>query len=108
LLMEQLGKGTVNDEQSGELFICGIFSLLDRMFNQPFDELFRSIPVTERVYQALSENAGPYQPYYRMVLALEGLGMMDIREAKDALLLSTQDVNMAVLNALKTGASLEH
>lgn len=108
LLMEQLGKGTVSDEQSGELFICGIFSLLDRMFNQPFEELFRSIPVTERVYQALSENTGPYQPYYRMVLAVEGLGMMDIREAKDALLMTTQDVNLAMLTALKAGASLEH
>lgn len=108
LMMEELGKGTVSDEQSGELFICGIFSLLDRMFNQPFEELFRSIPVTERVYQALSEHSGPYQPYYRMVQAVEGLGLMDIREARDELMLSMHDVNRAVLAALRAGTVLEH
>ncbi len=108
LLMEQLGKGRVSDEQTGELFICGIFSLLDRMFNKPFDQLFESIPVTERIFQALSEGQGPYQPYFQMVKALEGLGLMDIRESRDALMLSMEDVNMALLNALKSASTLDH
>jgi c-di-GMP phosphodiesterase len=108
LLMEQLGTGRVSEEQADELFICGIFSLLDRMFNQPFEQLFRSIPVTERVYQALSEGQGPYQPYFQMVQAVEGLGLMDIRDARDALMLSMQDVNIALLDTLKTASSLDH
>ena len=57
--MEELGKLSGDDEQRSELFICGVFSLLDRMFRQPFSELLKTIPVPERVYQALVDHSGP-------------------------------------------------
>src|SRR5690606_40446300 len=38
LLMEEIARSGGSDEMRSELFICGVFSLLDRMFNQPFAE----------------------------------------------------------------------
>ncbi|MGE5118310.1 MAG: EAL and HDOD domain-containing protein, partial [Betaproteobacteria bacterium] len=67
LLMEELARGSGDDEMRSELFICGVFSLLDRMMGEPFDSLLKSIPVPERVYQALAEDAGPYRPYCQMI-----------------------------------------
>ena len=66
------------------MFICGVFSLLDRMLGEPFDSLLKSIPVPERVYQALVEDAGPYQPYCELVRAVEAESLFDIRERRRA------------------------
>ena len=42
LLMEELARNTGGDaEMRNELFICGVFSLLDRLFQQPLAELLR-------------------------------------------------------------------
>jgi EAL and modified HD-GYP domain-containing signal transduction protein len=71
LLMEELVAGSGDDEMRSEVFICGVFSLLDRMFGEPFAKLLSSIPVPERVYQALVKNEGPFQPYLAMVRAAE-------------------------------------
>ena len=35
------------------MFICGVFSLLDRMMGQPFAQLLGGIPVSEAVRSAL-------------------------------------------------------
>ena len=44
LLMEELVRTTGDEEMRNEMFICGVFSLLDRMFDQPFEQLLSSIP----------------------------------------------------------------
>ena len=107
LLMEELGKLAGDDDQRSELFICGVFSLLDRMFRQPFSELLKTIPVPERVFQALVEHTGPYEPYFKLVTAVEGTTMYDIKEAADELLLTFDDINGAVLRALKAASQLD-
>ncbi len=107
LLMEELGKLSGDDEQRSELFICGVFSLLDRMFRQPFSVLLKTIPVPERVYQALVDHSGPYEPYFNLVKAVEGSTMYDIKEAADHMMMSFSDINGAILRALKAASQLE-
>ena len=34
----------------------------------------------QRVYQALADNTGPYEPYFRLVQAIEGLSLIHISE----------------------------
>ena len=107
LLMEELAKISGDDEMRNELFICGVFSLLDRMFRQPFSELLKSIPVPERVFQALAEHTGPYKPYFDLVLAVEaGIGY-DIKDAADRLLLSFSELNNAILRSMHNAAQLD-
>jgi EAL and modified HD-GYP domain-containing signal transduction protein len=107
LLMEELGRCSGNDELRSELFICGVFSLLDRMFRQPFSELLRTIPVPEQVFQALAEHTGPYEPYFQMVQAIENGIVYDIREAAEGLMLSFDDINAALLRAMNTASQLD-
>ena len=89
------------------MFICGVFSLLDRMFQEPFAKLLGSIPVPERVYQALVKSEGPYQPYLAMVKAAEGESVHDYREAAEQLLMSIAEINRAQLRALMGAGALE-
>jgi EAL and modified HD-GYP domain-containing signal transduction protein len=107
LLMEELVRGTGDEELRNEVFICGVFSLLDRMFQQPFKQLLGSIPVPQRVYQALVEQGGPYLPYIDMVRAVESDSLYDFRETADKLLMSVAEINRAQLRALMAASALE-
>ena len=107
LLMEELVRHSGDEEMRNEMFICGVFSLLDRMFQQPFGELLDSIPVPERVRCALAENTGPYHPYIELVQAIEGEALYELREAADKLMMSVSEINRAQLRALMAASELE-
>jgi EAL and modified HD-GYP domain-containing signal transduction protein len=107
LMMEELVRSSGDDEMRNEMFICGVFSLLDRMFKQPFSELLKTIPVPERVYAVLAEGSGPYQPYFKLVQAVEGDTLDAIRDASDNLMMGSAEINRALLKSLAAAASLE-
>lgn len=107
LLMEELARRQGDDEMRSEIFICGVFSLLDRMMKQPFDALMRTIPVPEGVSQALAHGAGPYQPYLDVALAVEQESLFDLRDAAERLMVSVEVVNRAALVALAAAQQLD-
>jgi EAL and modified HD-GYP domain-containing signal transduction protein len=107
LLMEELVRSSADEEMRGEMFICGVFSLLDRMLGQSFAELFQSVPVTERVRQALVDGSGPCHPYLLLVKALEQGARSDIRDAADLSFLGLAEVNAALLRALTAAQELD-
>ncbi len=108
LLMEELGRDSgCDDDRRGELFICGVFSLLDRLMQQPFAELLAAIPTSDAVHAALLGGSGPYQPYLALVQAIEAAILPDIRSAADALLMGMAEVNGATLRALAAAGQLD-
>ncbi|MDH3208762.1 MAG: HDOD domain-containing protein [Burkholderiaceae bacterium] len=106
LLMEELARTVGDEEMRSEMFICGVFSLLDRMFNQPFSQLLKTVPVPARVVQALGEGNGPYAPYLDLVRAVENESPFDVCDAAEKLLLGTGEVNRALLTALGSASKL--
>jgi EAL and modified HD-GYP domain-containing signal transduction protein len=107
IFMEQLVASVGDEEVRGELFICGVFSLLDRIFQKPFAELLQTIPVPERVYQALVDGTGPYQPHLDLARAVESDTAPVINELAEQMLLSLAEVNRAVLGTLTLASQLE-
>ena len=107
LLMEELARNSGDAEMRDELFICGIFSLLDRLFQQPLSELLATIPVPQRVHETLVDGTGPYVPYYNLVKAIEAESLYDFRESADALMMSVREINQAELRALASAAHLD-
>ncbi|WP_338439352.1 HDOD domain-containing protein [uncultured Aquabacterium sp.] len=107
MFMEELARVSGDDDMRNELFICGVFSLLDRMFRQPFSELLKTIPVPERVFQALAERTGPYEPYFKLVQAMEGSDRFEIQEAAEGLMMGFDDINAALLKAMQSAAQLD-
>jgi len=89
------------------MFICGVFSLLDQLLQQPFSELLSSVPVPERVQQALRGEGGPYGPYLDLVRAIEQEAVFDIRECTESLMLAPAEVNRALLVALRGARQLD-
>ncbi len=115
LLMESLvgsaGQGAARAGGDGglsgdEAFICGVFSLLDRLMGQPFAELLEAVPVPAGVSRTLVDGDGPYQPYLDLVQAVENASAYDLREATERLLLAPAEVNAALLRALAVAREL--
>jgi EAL and modified HD-GYP domain-containing signal transduction protein len=108
LLMEELVKasGQGDAQLRDEAFICGVFSLLDKMMKQPFDELLKSIPVPASVTQTLGGGDGPYRPYLELVQAVENASVFDLREIAERLMMSTGEVNASLLRALALAREL--
>lgn len=102
LLMEELVRAQGDDSLRNEVFICGLFSLLDRMLGQPFQHLLESLPVPERVGLALVQGDGPHRPLLDLAVAVEMESPFDIREASEALMIAPGDLNRAVLASLRS------
>ena len=107
LLMEELARGCGDDEMRNEMFICGVFSLLHRLFKQPLDSLLRTIPVPPRVFETLVDGTGPYTPYFELVQAIEAGSLYDFSSAAERLVMSVQEINRAELRALSAAAQLD-
>ena len=107
LLMEELARHIGDQEMRNELFICGVFSLLDRLFQQPLAELLRTVPVPQRVHETLVDGTGPYAPYFKLVQAIEAESLYDFRECADALMMDVREINRAELRALAAAAELD-
>ena len=106
LFMEEMVRSAGDEQMSSEIFICGVFSLLDCMMGQPFDQLLRSIPVPQDVHDALVRGSGRYRPYLELVRAVEQESLFDIRNAAESLMLSAAEVNRALLRALVAARQL--
>lgn len=107
LILEELSKSLGDSDAKDEMFICGLFSLLDHLLKTPFAQLLQAIPVPERVRQALVDGDGPYAPYLQLVRAMESESVFDIRDACEALMLGPTEVNHALVTALAKGAQLD-
>ena len=110
LLMEELARSSAdggNDEMRNEAFICGVFSLLDRMMKQPFSELLKSVPVPDSVRQALVDSQGPYQPFLEIVRAVENESLFDVRDCAERVLMGVGEINRAVLRALAKAVQIQ-
>jgi c-di-GMP phosphodiesterase len=107
LLMEELVRNSADADTRGEMFICGVFSLLDKLMGQPFGELLRTLPVPEAVRAALVDGSGPYAPYLALARAIEAETVFDIRAAADAVMLAMSGVNAALLRALSAAKQID-
>ncbi|MEN9418695.1 MAG: hypothetical protein RI988_2315 [Pseudomonadota bacterium] len=106
-VMEELGRNGGDEEMRSEMFICGVFSLLDQMLRQPFSELLKSVPVPDRVASSLLYPDGPYAGHLALVRALEQCAPPDVRERAGRLFLTQGDVSRAVLAGLKGARQVE-
>ncbi|MCL2789482.1 MAG: HDOD domain-containing protein [Desulfobulbus sp.] len=54
-----------------QLFLLGLFSLLDAMLDMPMAELTSTLPLTDDLKDALNQRSGPLAPYIQAVTAYE-------------------------------------
>ncbi|MCX7922708.1 MAG: HDOD domain-containing protein [Clostridia bacterium] len=58
-------------ERSSELFMMGLFSLIDVLMDRPLQELLTDLPLSEDIRRALVGEAGKFRDIYEIIIAFE-------------------------------------
>lgn len=103
---ELLGQGLLPRSEAENLFVVGMFSLLDRLLGIPMEQVLEQVPLPEAVQQALLSREGVYGPFLALAEACES-PQGGAQQRADALLLDARQVNQAHLAALAWAQSLK-
>lgn len=97
--VELMGQGMLPPSEADNLFVAGMFSLLDQLLGVSMEGVLRKVQLTESVQQAILSRTGLYGPF---VALAESCEMDDGRAPRlsEALFLSASQVNAAQLAAL--------
>jgi EAL and modified HD-GYP domain-containing signal transduction protein len=98
-LAELLGQGVVGKMEAENIFVAGMFSLLDRLLGIPMKEVLETIQLSDDVVAALLDRGGKYGPYLALAEACE-LNSALVSSLAASLHLTPEDVNKAHLSAL--------
>lgn len=96
---ELLGQNSMTKSEAENLFVAGMFSLLDRLLGIPMNEVLSTIQLPDAVTEALISRSGLYGPYLALAEACE-LNSMLVQSLSESLKISAEEVNKAHLSAL--------
>lgn len=103
---ELLGKGFLPKTEAENLFVAGMFSLLDRLLGVPMEEVLESVQLSEPITQALLGRDGMYGPFLSLAESAEQ-GNGDVKTLAESLFISPLQVNEAHLAALAWAQNLK-
>jgi c-di-GMP-related signal transduction protein len=98
-LTELLGIKALQRGEGENLFVAGMFSLLDRLLGLPMKEVLDTIQLPDEVTEALLTRGGKYGPYLALAEACE-LDSSLVASLAKSLEIDPVDVNKAHLSAL--------
>ena len=98
-LAELLAQAVLGQGEAENVFVAGMFSLLDRLLGIPMQEVLANIQLSDDVVAALLTRSGKYGPYLALAEACE-LNSNLVASLAASLKLSPLDVNKAHLSAL--------
>ena len=101
LILEQLVGHGADSELREEMFLLGVFSLLDRALGQPFSKLLAKVRVPDAVREALVEGTGPHVPLLRVVESIEQGPTPDVLVWLENSHLGLDACNRAILATLR-------
>jgi hypothetical protein len=99
-LLEYLLDPGDEQELRRELYLCGLFSQVDRLLGQPLATALERLPLSQRILQALLEHSGPYHPALLLARALEGSGTRTTQQLCESYGFAQENVNRALLRVL--------
>ena len=108
LLLESLVGEVIGPDAKDEAFILGVFSLLDKLFGEPFESLFERLQIPESVYDALVGRTGQYMPYLRLAEVLEGGASERIDDLLGEAFVERADFNTVLIKALGDASYTEN
>ncbi|HVL75912.1 MAG TPA: HDOD domain-containing protein [Noviherbaspirillum sp.] len=103
---ELLGAGFLPKQEAENLFVAGMFSLLDKLLGVPMEMVLEKIQLSEPITQALLTREGIYGPFLAMAEACES-DESDLDGMATSLCVEASDVNRAQLSALAWTRTLQ-
>lgn len=99
--MEQLAPMFGLQTKSSELFLTGLFSVLDLILGIPLSEALDRIKVSKEIRQALLQNQGELADVYRMLLCYENADWQEISRQMIIMNQSDEMIYQAYIESVK-------
>lgn len=99
-LTELLGQNYLEKSDHDNLFIVGIFSLLDAMLEMPMEDIMDKLYLPEPITDALLNRQGIYGPFLSLTEACEDYDPARIEAIAGSLQMDPEQINRAHLEAL--------
>jgi EAL and modified HD-GYP domain-containing signal transduction protein len=98
---ELLASASGNTEQQNNLFLLGLFSLLDAMLDSTMEYLVTKLPINDQVKDALIKQSGPLMPYLNAVTTYEKKATQECIKAMARIGVARKDVYELYLQSLE-------
>lgn len=105
-LTELLGTDFFDKAHRDNLFIVGVFSLLDAMLEMPMEEVLKKVLLPDAVNDALLHRTGIYGPFLQLAEACEGADSSRIVQLAKSLRYDPEKINDCHIAALAWVESL--
>lgn len=99
-LVELLGSHFLDGQERDNLFIVGMFSLLDVLLDMPMDQILETLILPENVCDALQHRSGIYGPFLELTEACEDPEMTEVPRICEQLQISPEMLNKAHVQSL--------
>ncbi len=99
-LTELLGEPFFEKKDRDNLFVVGVFSLLDVMLKVPMDDILEKLQLPEPIVDALTERTGIFGPFLKLTEACEDANSKEILHLAEMLQLNPDKVNQCHMEAL--------
>ena len=106
-LCELLGRVAAERKGGAELFMLGLFSLIDAMLDNSMERLVGALPVPERIKQALVHDTGELAAYLHLVRAYERMDGPKITAASARLGIDAERIPGLYLEAVGWGSGYD-
>jgi c-di-GMP-related signal transduction protein len=100
-MCEQLAQPCKMGDRQSDMFLMGLFSLLDVIMSRPIDEILKEITVEEDIAEALTGNQGEMKTVLDLVIAMEKGEWEQISNLATQLQLDEKPLSEAYFDAVK-------
>ncbi|MGR4869645.1 EAL and HDOD domain-containing protein [Variovorax sp. LARHSF232] len=97
--VELMGQGMLTRSDADNLFVVGMFSLIDQLLGVPMEQVLGKIQLAESVQQAILTRGGVYGPFLALAESCERDGAEAARLSED-LFMGAGQVNSSLLSAM--------
>jgi c-di-GMP phosphodiesterase len=105
-LTELLGEGYFEKQDRDNLFIVGVFSMLDSILKMPMEVALEKLQLPAPITDALINREGIYAPFLKLTEACEVDNNAEIKSIAESLQLDAAKVNRSHIEALAWAESL--
>jgi EAL and modified HD-GYP domain-containing signal transduction protein len=97
---EQLAGRALFAKARDEIFVAGLFSLLDVVMHMPMDQVLKQISLPAEITEAIISQRGPYAPYLALAIACERDDQSSIETLAGQIGREVADINGVHMDAL--------
>lgn len=103
---EQLALESQYREEAEEIYLVGLFSLIDVMLDAPMNEVITRLPLSDLTAQALAEKTGPYATFVEIVVSYERLQQQKLLKALEDLDIDQEKITTIYLESIRYANAL--